>query len=29
MDADGIYGTALVVGVEAIKYHELYPQGEA
>ncbi len=29
MDVEGIYGTALTVGVEAIKYHELYPQGEA
>ncbi len=29
MDVEGIYGTALAVGVEAIKYHEAYPQGEA
>ena len=29
MDVEGIYGTALAVGVEAIKYHELYPEGEA
>jgi len=29
MDEESIYGTALAVGVEAIKYHELYPEGEA
>lgn len=28
MDAAGIFGTALAVGMEAIKYHELYPDGE-
>lgn len=28
MDAGGLFGTALAVGVEAIKYHELYPDGE-
>jgi phosphotransacetylase len=28
MDANGLFGTALAVGVEAIKYHELYPDGE-
>lgn len=27
--ADTIFGTAAAVAVEAIKYHELYPQGEA
>ena len=26
MDVSGIYGTALAVGVEAIKYRELYPE---
>lgn len=29
MDEESIYGTALAVGVEAIKYHDLYPEGEA
>lgn len=28
IDAAGLLGTALAVGVEAIKYHELYPDGE-
>ncbi len=28
MDAEGLLGTALAVGVEAVKYHELYPDGE-
>lgn len=28
MSEEGILGTALAVGVEAIKYHELYPDGE-
>lgn len=27
MDVTSLLGTALAVGVEAIKYHELYPQG--
>ena len=28
-DVDRIFGTALVVGNEAIKFHLLYPQGVA
>ena len=29
MNEESIYGTALAVGVEAIKYHQLYPEGDA
>ena len=29
MDVTGIYGTALAVGVEAIKYRDLYPEDRA
>ena len=29
VDVESLFGTALAVGMEAIKYHELYPQGEA
>lgn len=28
VDAETLFGTALAVGMEAIKYHELYPEGE-
>lgn len=28
VDATGLFGTALAVGIEAVKYHELYPDGE-
>jgi phosphate acetyltransferase len=28
IDATSLFGTALAVGVEAIKYHDLYPDGE-
>lgn len=28
VDDESLFGTALAVGVEAIKYHELYPDGE-
>ena len=28
VEATSLFGTALAVGVEAIKYHELYPDGE-
>lgn len=28
VDATSLFGTALAVGVEAIKYHDLYPDGE-